>query len=221
MNTRRYPRTMVPVAAGDRFGRLTVIEEAPRQRKANGASLRAMVCRCECGTQKVVRLASLREGTTVSCGCFHRQQVKATISKMAKTHGQSKTAVYHVWQGMKRRCGNPADKNYHRYGARGIKVCAEWLDDFEAFAAFMGPRPMGMTIERLNNLGNYEPGNVRWATYTEQARNTRRNHLHTINGVTRCLAEWCEVLGEPWGTVKKRVAAGRDPFKRIRARRKS
>jgi len=120
---------------------------------------------------------------------------------------------------MIQRCHSPKNKSYQRYGARGISVCQEWRDSFEAFSDYMGPRPIGLTIDRKNSVGNYEPGNVRWATYTEQARNTRRNHLHTINGETKCLAEWCEILNEPWTTVKKRVAAGHDPFIRLRRER--
>lgn len=117
------------------------------------------------------------------------------------------------------RCHSPKNKSYPRYGARGIKVCAAWRESFMQFLADVGPRPEGLTLDRINTFGDYEPGNVRWATYVQQARNTRRNHMHTIDGETKCLAEWCEVLNEPWTTVKKRVAAGKDPFKRERARR--
>lgn len=221
MNARRYPRTMVKVEAGDQYGMFSVLAEAPRHRKPTGATVRMFVCKCSCGTVKSVRLTSLRSGSTVSCGCFHKANAEKTLKTAATTHGESKSAVYRVWQSMKKRCHDPKDASYPRYGAKGISVCQEWRDSFEAFAAYMGPRPHGLTIDRENNKGNYEPGNVRWATYTQQARNTSRNHLHTIDGVTRCLAEWCEVLGEPWTTVKKRVAAGRDPFTRIRRRRSS
>lgn len=124
-----------------------------------------------------------------------------------------------VWSSMKQRCHNPNDKSYARYGAKGIQVCQSWRDSFDSFISDMGPRPDGHTLERIDSKGNYEPGNVRWATYTEQARNTSRNHLHTIGGVTKCLAEWCEITGESWSAVKKRVAAGRDPFERTKKRR--
>jgi hypothetical protein len=93
---------------------------------------------------------------------------------------------------MIKRCHSPADRSYARYGAKGVRVCDEWRGSFENFLAYMGPRPAGLTLDRINSRGNYEPGNVRWATYKQQARNTSRNHLHTIDGVTRCLAEWCE-----------------------------
>lgn len=137
----------------------------------------------------------------------------------ALLHGKSRTQLYYVWQSMKQRCHTPTNKSYPRYGGKGITVCEEWRNSFEAFASSVGPRPSGLTLDRIKSSKGYEPGNVRWATYTQQARNTSRNHLHTIDGITRCLAEWCEVLNEPWTTVKKRVAAGRDPFARQRNRR--
>ena len=140
---------------------------------------------------------------------------------MKLTHGQSRTRLYFVWQAMKRRCHRVSAKDFPRYGGRGVVVCDEWRNSFEAFAAHVGPQPDGFTLDRKNTLGGYEPGNVRWATYVEQARNTRRNHMHTIDGQTRCLAEWCEILNEPWSTVKKRVAAGRDPFTRLRRDRRT
>lgn len=137
-----------------------------------------------------------------------------------RNHGFSHTPVYYVWQSMIQRCHDPANKSFPRYGGKGIQVCQEWRESFVAFMSYMGPRPEGLTLDRIDSKGNYEQGNVRWATYKQQARNTSRNHLHTIDGVTRCLAEWCEVLDEPWTTVKKRVAAGRDPFLRMRRDRR-
>jgi hypothetical protein len=210
---------LIIVEAGTRFCRYTVIDEAPRYRKPSGASTRLLNCRCDCGVVKSVRLTSLRTGSTVSCGCFHKEQATA-LGKAARTHGQSKTRVYWIWQAMISRCHDQRDKSYPRYGGRGTSVCQEWRDSFESFSDHMGPRPEGLTLDRINSGGNYEPGNMRWATYKQQARNTRRNHLYTMNGETRCLAEWCEITGEPWSTVKKRVAAGRDPFQRLRPDRR-
>jgi len=208
--------TLVP---GMQFGRFTVVHEAAPRRAKNGNAVRHVLCKCSCGAVKEVRLGSLTEGKTVSCGCFHKQQAGEQMKALAKTHGLSKTPVYQVWCGMKRRCFNPKDKRYKNYGARGISVHPLWVNDFAAFASHMGPRGSALTVERIDNDKGYEPGNVRWATHTEQARNRTSNHMHTIDGVTKCLAEWCEVLNEPWTTVKKRVAAGRDPFIRQRKRR--
>lgn len=138
---------------------------------------------------------------------------------MRLIHRQSTTPIYRVWRGMKSRCHDPRCADYPRYGARGITVCDEWRNDFLSFAAYVGDRPAGKTLDRIDNNKGYQPGNVRWATKSEQARNTRRNHMHTIDGVTRCMADWCEILNEPWTSVKKRIQAGRDPFDRIYKRR--
>jgi hypothetical protein len=148
-------------------------------------------------------------------------EAPAKRSNGYELHGMKKHELYCTWAAMKQRCHNPNDASYPRYGARGVFVCDEWRHSFSRFLADMGERPAGLTLDRKDSTGPYSPDNCRWATYTEQARNTRRNHLHTIDGVTRCLTEWCEVLGEPWTTVKKRVAAGRDPFTRLRRRRSS
>lgn len=205
MNTRTYPRTPAPVAEGDRYGLYTVIREVERHRKPNGAAVRMVLARCDCGTERQVRLSSLREGHTVSCGCFHRAQAKVTLPAASVTHGQSKTRLYMVWTAMKARCHNPADKSFGRYGARGVRVCEEWRGSFEAFAAHVGPRPDGMTLDRINPAGNYEPGNVRWATYTQQARNTRRNVWVDAGGVRMTLAEACQSLGMPYEKARRAI----------------
>lgn len=211
--------TKLLINQGQRFGRFVILNEIQPHRKPNGALVRMFDCLCDCGCIKSVRLSSLTSGATVSCGCFHKEKAAEVGKAIHTTHGLSKTQIYFVWSAMRRRCGNPSDKRFSDYGGRGIKVCERWNNSFEAFLQDMGPRPEGGTLERIDNNGNYEPGNVRWASWKEQARNNRRNHLHTINGQTKSLAEWCEILGEPWTTVKKRVAAGRDPFIRQRKRR--
>jgi hypothetical protein len=191
----------IPVFAGDRFGQLTVVEEAPRQRRTDGTSLRAFVVRCDCGTVKTVRLNSLREGKTVSCGCFHRMRAREVLATSSVTHGQSKTKLYGIWTAMKRRCHSTDNKSYWRYGARGIAVCQEWRASFEAFAAAVGPKPDGLTLDRIDSTGNYEPGNVRWADYTQQARNTRRNVWVQIGGDRMTLPEAVERNGWNYGTA--------------------
>jgi hypothetical protein len=200
------------IEPGTVFGFLTVLQEVERHRKPNGAAVRVFECVCRCGTKKSIRLSSLKEGKTVSCGCFHKEQAGQIMKKVATKHGKSHTQIYYVWQAMIRRCQNPKDKSYPRYGALGIKVCKAWQKSFAAFNEYMGPRPDGLTLDRIDSKGNYEPGNVRWASYTEQARNTRRNRLHTIDGETKCFAEWCEILGVPWTTVKNRLRMGKEPF---------
>lgn len=115
--------------------------------------------------------------------------------------------TYQSWLGMVQRCTNPNSGKWARYGGRGITVCERWLT-FANFLADMGERPNGLFIERKNNDGNYEPGNCRWATRVEQARNTRLNHMLTHNGETLCLAGWAERAGIKQNTLKMRIRRG-------------
>lgn len=196
------------IKIGDRFGQLVVRE---REAVADRSGYR-WLCGCDCGGSCWVRASDLRT-RQISCGCFNR------IKNV--THGGARTPLYTRWLGMIARCHNPSNRSYPRYGARGIAVCQEWRLSFEAFREYVGEPPAGMTLDRWpNQAGNYEPGNVRWATPVEQARNTRRNHLYTINGVTRCVTEWCEVLDIPYATVKARLRRGHEPFVELAARRK-
>lgn len=128
-----------------------------------------------------------------------------------RSHGFSATPTYHAWRNMIDRCEKRSTINFQDYGGRGIKVCSRWRESFAAFLEDMGPKPSpGRTssLDRIDNDGNYEPGNVRWATRIEQARNKRNNRLITINGITRCAAEWCEVSGVPWSMAKSRLRRG-------------
>lgn len=110
-----------------------------------------------------------------------------------------------VWQGMIRRCYDPRFKEYRNYGARGISVCDRWRTSFEAFSEDMSPRPNGLSIDRINNDGNYEPGNCRWATRTQQNRNTRANHVVQFDGARKSIAEWADELGVPAKRIRARI----------------
>lgn len=116
-----------------------------------------------------------------------------------QTHGHKcngkMTPEYNAWQAMKNRCLNPNVPAYKNYGGRGIKVCNRWIDSFVNFLSDVGPRPKGMDLDRINNDGNYEPQNVRWASRKTNIRNTRANRLITINGITKCAAQWAEDIG--------------------------
>jgi hypothetical protein len=186
---------LLEVKSGDRFGFLTILCEAERKRKPNGNPYRIFSVKCDCGTVKDIRLSSLKEGTTVSCGCFHKENAKNILAKSALTHGQSRTRLYWVWMSMKRRCNDPKNKSYARYGARGITVCKEWNESFEAFSEYVSPKPEGLTLDRINTFKGYEPGNVRWATYKEQARNSRRNINVIVDNKKMTLIEATEKLG--------------------------
>ena len=163
------PGRLVKDLSGQRFGKLTVREWAGSA--PNRQALWA--CDCECGNTSVVRGSQLQQGKTGSCGCVKREQWRRSM-----THGQAgptrRTSLYSRWLLMRRRCGNPRAADYPRYGGRGIRVCELWESSFEAFASHVGNPPgPGYSIDRINNDGNYEPGNVRWATASEQALNRR------------------------------------------------
>lgn len=122
-------------------------------------------------------------------------------------HGWFGTSTYDAWAGMLQRCNNPRVINFADYGGRGIQVCGRWVM-FENFLADMGPRPAGMTLDRIDNNGDYEPGNCRWTTQRTQARNRRSNHLIKFKGQTRTLMEWGEITGFGWSRIEARLRLG-------------
>lgn len=182
-----------------RFGRLTVIAEAGRIVSPSGFSTIGALVRCDCGVEKVVRARGLVNGHTSSCGCLQRELTAIKIAERSTTHGQSgkltRTPEYYTWSTMKSRCHNERDKNYYRYGGRGIVVCQEWRDSYEVFYRDMGKRPDGHSIDRIDHNGNYEPSNCRWATSKVQANNRRSNRLVEIDGLALTVAEWSEKSG--------------------------
>lgn len=162
------------------------------------------VYECECGTRFPQQVRHIENGKTVSCGCHKRQSL--AISR--RTHGLSHTPEYHIWLGMKKRCENRRCKAYRHYGGRGVVVCERW-QTFENFYADMGTRPSPKhSIDRKDVNGNYEPGNCRWATDIEQARNTTLVRVVDVDGNRMCLSEACESAGLPYSCVRHRLVAG-------------
>lgn len=158
--------------SGMRFGRLQVVNVSHSQKRTR---LKGTVlywnCICDCGNEAIISAHSLNRGDAKSCGCYHSELLTAANT----THGFSKSSECGIWYSMKQRCFNPKSKRYADYGGRGITMADAWRESFDTFYADMGPRPSSKhSIDRINNDGNYEPGNCRWATATEQARNQRK-----------------------------------------------
>lgn len=155
---------------GERYGKLVVTEEAEPIYSKTGKMIRRWKCKCDCGNITIVRHGDLRNGSTVSCGCYNYEK-----ESVVKTHGYSRTKLGRVFDGMKQRCNNPNNKNYEKYGGRGIRICTEWLNDPKKFFdwAIKNGYKEGLSIDRINVNGNYEPDNCRWTDSETQCLNQR------------------------------------------------
>ncbi len=187
--------------SGQRVGRLVVLRP---HRKPGVASL-FYWCRCDCGNERVVGAQNLRRGITQSCGCLQKERA----SKASLQHGMSHTSIHNTWMSMLQRCNDKKCSAYKDYGARGVKVCDRWLD-FRNFLEDMGlPPQKGLTLDRYpNNDGNYEPGNVRWATKKEQANNRRSSRFITFRGKTMTVTQWEDYFSFARGVVAHRLYNG-------------
>ena len=188
---------------GDVYGRLTIIQEAKYMHyKDNGRikKLRRFKCLCDCGKQTIVFLSNLRSGITKSCGCL-REEI---ITK----HGMNATSEYKCWQNIRERCNNKKYIGYYNYGGRGITVCDRWMK-FENFYKDMRGKPgPEYSIDRIDNDGNYEPENCRWATQEQQANNRSSNVLIKFKNKTQNIKQWSNELGINYGTLQKRIEKG-------------
>ncbi len=177
---------------GLKFNLLTIIALSDNPLK--------LKCKCDCGSIKDIATASLKASKVRSCGCLQRKAVTK--------HGYSRSSEYHNYHTMINRCYNSSADNYEDYGGRGIKVCERWLESFTNFLYDMGHRPDGMTIDRLNSNGNYEPYNCKWSTPKEQSNNKTNNRFITFDGVTLTIAQWSERLGYNYNVIYYRLENG-------------
>jgi hypothetical protein len=180
---------------GQRFGKLTVAARMPSSRTGQTRWL----CHCDCGKAKIVQAGNLKTGHVASCGCLAR-------------HGLTKTPTYASWTAMINRCTNPRNPNYPNYGGRGITVCERWRNSFLDFLDDVGERPsLEHSIDRINNYGNYEPGNCKWSTATEQNNNRRRPRRGVIlehGGEVHCIRDWAALTGIKEMTLGHRIRKG-------------
>ncbi len=176
------------ISAGDRFGRYTVVSNGAPDRHRK----RRWICVCDCGAIRSVTTGDLAKGT-MSCGCFSREVTRSLFT----THGMSKTREYKIWKAIKTRCFNENDRSYARYGGAGVTICDQWKNSFESFISYIGAAPSsGHSIDRYPNLfGNYEPGNIRWATDKEQSLNRRNVIWIEHKGETLCAKDWARRIG--------------------------
>jgi hypothetical protein len=186
---------------GQRFGRLTVIRRHhEKYREAKWE------CLCDCGNASITRGDHLRSGHTKSCNCLIGKAKKGG-GKGRFTHGETSNksvpVEYEAWHGIKSRCLNKSNKAYSYYGGRGITICDRWLNSYENFVTDMGRRPKGMSLDRIDNDGGYEPGNCRWATWQQQAENTKRSRFWFLYGIKfKSVMDAAAFFGVAEGTIR-------------------
>lgn len=183
---------------GKKFGKLTVIRRVEEYISPKGYHATRWFCKCDCGNYVTVRSCNIKNGGSKSCGCERK------INPNRKTHGQKNTPLYNIWIEMRVRCRN---KKYERYAGRGISVCEEWDKDFMNFYnwAMANGYKKGLSIDRIDNDGNYCPENCRWVTNKVQQNNKSNNHLLSFNGETLTMSQWADKTGISWQKIKDRI----------------
>lgn len=195
-----------------RFGRLTVLREVDGIPVPGNGTSRQVLCRCDCGVEKVFHLQNVKRGLSLSCGCL----MVEVNRQLRTTHGDSRcretgaiAPEYRVWAHMIGRCHNENDGSYEAYGGRGIYVCDRWRYSYENFLADMGRRPSDEhQIDRTDNDGPYEPGNCQWVTFDEQCRNKRTNRWVTVDGKRMVLKDAAALAGMDYRKLQARLDLG-------------
>lgn len=188
---------------GMRFTRLVVIEFSHKKEKQY-----LWRCKCDCGTEKIVSGHALLQGSTKSCKCLLRESVAAR----SRTHGKDATPIYYSFYAMLKRCYNPKYEQFEHYGGRGIKVCDRWRNSFENFLADMGPTwAKGLTLDRVDTNGNYEPNNCKWSTAKEQARNRRNTVIIDTPEGKMHIGDAVVKYGLTFSTLSHRIERGWSP----------
>lgn len=188
---------------GQRFGRLIVLERAVDRQTIGGETKRQWLCRCDCGKLIVASTMNLRKGDTKSCGCLKDECTKGRMTQ----HGESGTRLHNIWKAMRKRCRNERNSDYAYYGGRGIHVCTDWDESYEAFRdwAYKNGYEDGLTIDRIDVDRDYEPENCRFVDMKTQCNNRSNSRLITFNGETHTIAEWSEITGIKYHTLYMRI----------------
>lgn len=186
---------------GEKINYLTLIEKTEKRKGRQWG-----LFKCDCGNVKEIRIDNVTSKTTKACGCKKWQKG----NKHHYIHGICYTRIYNIWEHIKKRCYNPKTRCYERYGGRGITMCDEWRKSPKAFYdwSMANGYADNLSIDRIDNNGNYEPSNCRWATDSEQSNNRRSCILITRNGKTQTMAQWCRELGIPYSRVQMRRSRG-------------
>lgn len=189
------------VEVGKRYNGLVCVGKDPDKDE------RYYLFRCDCGNITSIIAYNVERGATTSCGCKRKRMLDA--GEMRRKHGGKGTRLYGIWKSMRERCNTLSSSNYHKYGGRGIRVCEDWTDfvNFEKWAVCNGYAD-NLTIDRIDNNGNYEPSNCRWTTYQEQNNNRRSNVYLTYQGETKTLTQWAREKGIKPGTLCRRLKVG-------------
>ena len=196
----------IEIKKGERFSRLVVIKETKRWIDSCGKQRRKFLCKCDCGTEKEIKLTHLLNAKTASCGCLQREAIKK-IGGWNKTTGLSTSRTYDIWSGMRSRCDNPKNHAYHLYGAKGINYCKKW-SSFEGFLEDMGESPSGLTLDRVDGTRGYCKENCRWADWYTQANNKCNNRIINYKGVDYTLAQLSRKVKMKKETLQARLRRG-------------